>query len=123
MAPDSDLQLREFCFDQNRNRKSLPGCETAELVERNGKTVQVGGPPIPWQSTCQTTDNFFASPFEVSFAINFTTIDNAPRGCGPLDGEWIKEYAKPDCKPYCNDTIARYLKFSQLFHFLKVASY
>ena len=45
---------------------------------------------------------------------NFTTIDNAPRGCGPLDGEWIHEFSKPDCKPYCNDTIARYLDYNIL---------
>ena len=107
MGPESDLQLRSYCFDKDGNRLAFHGCETAELVEKNGIKVQVGGPPVaPWD-VCKQSHSMFATPYEVGFAIDFTTIDNIPRGCGPLDGAWIKEYAKPDCKPYCDDSIAR----------------
>merc|ERR1719284_344543 len=39
----------------------------------------------------------FAMPYEVGFVIDLNTIDNIPRGCGNLDGPWIKQYAKPAC--------------------------
>ena len=34
----------------------------------------------------------------MSFVLNFTVIDNYPRGCGPLDGEWRKDQKAPYIK-------------------------
>ena len=59
----------------------------------------------------------FAMPYEVGFVIDLDTIDNIPRGCGNLDGPWIKQYAKPACAQKaawsCGD-LARY-KYSISF--------
>ena len=100
---DSDLQLRESCFDRNRNRLGwISGCESAKLVERNGRQVQVGGPPQ--RNICSGRGGGFAMPYEVGFVIDFETIDNIPRGCGNLDGPWIQKFSKPDCDPrFCSD--------------------
>ena len=100
---DSDLQLRESCFDRKRNKMGwISGCESAELVERNGRQVQVGGPPQ--RNICSGRGGGFAMPYEVGFVIDFETIDNIPRGCGNLDGPWIQKFSKPDCDPrFCSD--------------------
>ena len=99
---DSDLQLRERCFEVNLDRRwYIQGCDSAELVERNGRLVQVGGPPKP--DVCTNGGNGIAMPYEVGFVIDLETVDNIPRGCGILDSPWIKKYAKAECGRYCGD--------------------
>ena len=99
---DSDLQLRERCFEVNLDRRwYIQGCDSAELVERNGRLVQVGGPPKP--DVCTNGGNGIAMPYEVGFVIDLETFDNIPRGCGILDSPWIKKYAKAECGRYCGN--------------------
>ena len=83
----------------------VPGCESAELVERNGRLVQVGGPPQT--HVCTGRGGGFAMPYEVGFVIDFETIDNIPRGCGNLDGPWIEKMSKPDCPERFCGNLAR----------------
>ena len=112
MPANSDLQLRKTCFDKNHDRLLwTPGCETANLVERNGRLVQVGGPPMDACNVGELGRMGFAMPYEVGFVIDLDTIDNIPRGCGNLDGPWIKQYAKPACaqkKQWSCGDLARY---------------
>ena len=79
------------------DRKNLQGCETAELFENDGFLYQKGGPPKPQDSSCYNEIIMFAFPYEVGFVVNFTTINNYPRGCGYLDGDWRMTGLKPDC--------------------------
>ena len=103
--------MREQCFTPEADgtgysKKSLQGCDTSELVEKDGFLFQKGGPPMNQDKVCGGGWTF-AMPYEVGFVLNFTVIDNYPRGCGPLDGDWRFKSGKPNCQPYCEDDIAR----------------
>ena len=83
---------------------TISECKNAKLVERNGYLFQVGGPPVD-ENEDVSRDVIrgpggwtFMAPFELSFVLNFTVIDNMPRGCGPLDGDWIKDQKGPYIK-------------------------
>ena len=75
-------------------------CKGADIIEKDGFHYQIGGPvkartsPKYRQGTCGN-GRFFAMPFEVSFAINFTVVDGLPRGCGILDGDWRFNLTSP----------------------------
>ena len=109
LSPESDLSMRELCFTPVGNgysKKSLQGCDASELVEKDGFLFQKGGPPMNQDRACK--DGWtFAMPYEVGFVLNFTVIDNYPRGCGPLDGDWRFKFGRPNCQKYCGNDIAR----------------
>ena len=66
------------------------GCESAELIEKNGFLYQTGGPIENKSSYCKSPDNGgFALPYEVGFVVNFTSINSKPRGCGVLDLNYL----------------------------------
>ena len=94
--------MRQQCFIKRSDgsgyrRKSLEGCESAELFEKDGYLYQKGGPPMNQDDSCLTNVFMFAFPYEVGFVLNFTDINNYPRGCGPLDGDWRMTGGKPNC--------------------------
>ena len=117
LPSDSDLQMRKKCFvpkaDGNGyDRKNGEECADAELFEKDGFLYQKGGPPLSENKKCKSGWAFIM-PFEVGFVLNFTVIDNYPRGCGSLDGDWRFKSRKPDCAPYCDAEIARPNKVSK----------
>ena len=95
--------MRQYCFVEKSDgsgydRKNLKGCDTAELFEKEGFMYQKGGPPMSQHAACGSSIIQFAFPYEVGFVLNFTEINNYPRGCGPLDGDWRMRCPKPDSK-------------------------
>ena len=103
---DSPLKMRRKCFTKRADgsgfdKKGDSGCQNAELVEKDGFLYQKGGPPMSMKSTCQK-GWMFAMPYEVSFVLNFTVIDNLPRGCGLLDGEWRLNKWRPYKETWLN---------------------
>ena len=64
------------------------GCESAEIIEKDGIFYQVGGPVEDKKSYC-TKLGGFALPYEVSFMVNFTSINSKPGGCGVLDLDYL----------------------------------
>ena len=107
ISDDSDYQMRQQCFGRKSDGSGFdqatwkPGCDTAELVEKNGFVYQIGGPPQLKSKLCKT-GLVFAMPYEVGFVLNFTLEDNYPRGCGPLDGNWRFGKGKPLDPPEAN---------------------
>ena len=94
--------MRKRCFTPKSDssgfdRRSLNGCESAELLEKDGFLYQKGGPPMNQENSCYHHNLMFAFPYEVGFVLNFTEINNYPRGCGPLDGDWRMTGGKPNC--------------------------
>lgn len=95
------------CFKlQSNNEYTLnwwtPGCDKAELVEKNGILYQVGGPLDSPENLCNTVagHSAFMMPFEASFVLNFTIAeDNTPSGCGTLDGDWRLTNMRPINEP------------------------
>ena len=66
------------------------GCESAELIEKNGFLYQTGGPIENKSAYCKSPDNGgFALPYEVGFVVNFISINSKPRGCGVLDLDYL----------------------------------
>jgi len=104
---ESYLQMRQECFKQKADesgfdRNDLKGCETAELVEKDGFLIQKGGPAKSQDESCRHSIIPFVMPYELGFVLNFTVENNFPRGCGPLDGAWRLTGMKPDCNsPFC----------------------
>ena len=117
---DPDLQMRKKCFTRRADgsgfdKKGDSGCEDAELVERDGFLIQTGGPALPMTSACRK-GWMFAMPYEVSFVLNFTVIDNLPRGCGLLDGEWRYTKMKPYKQQWNNKIyIGRRMTYNHFF--------
>jgi len=95
------------CFKlQSNNEYTLnwwtPGCDKAELVEKNGILYQVGGPLDSPENLCNQVPSHsaFMMPFEASFVLNFTIAeDNTPSGCGTLDGDWRLTNMRPINEP------------------------
>jgi len=108
---ESDLQMRQACFKKKGeedvtiadfDKEDREGCETAELVEKDGFFYQKGGPAMSQDESCQNHIMLFVMPYELGFVLNFTVENNFPRGCGPLDGAWRLTGMKPDCNSkYC----------------------
>ena len=72
-----DLEQRQRCFGPRADGAfdhwtHISGCETAELIERNGFWVQRGGPPASRDSLCKKKSLTFVMPYEMSFVMNFT---------------------------------------------------
>ena len=105
--------MRQGCFVEKSDGSGydrnwwVNGCDTAELIEKDGFLYQKGGPPMNQEEACATNIIEFAFPYELGFVLNFTEINNYPRGCGPLDGEWRMKYGKPNCHPYCPENVSR----------------
>ena len=72
-----DLERRQRCFGPRADGAfdhwtHISGCETAELIERNGFLVQKGGPPESRDNLCKKRSITFVMPYELSFVMNFT---------------------------------------------------
>ena len=103
---DSDLQMRRQCFDNSGKefvkKAYMEGCESAELIEKDGYLIQKGGPAMTQDESCEHSIIAFVMPYELGFVLNYTMVNHYPRGCGPLDGDWRLTGMKPDCNsPYC----------------------
>ena len=91
---DKNHQVRYPCFTKvsgNKfERKNVPGCETAELIDRDGFKIQKGGPPDYGRTTwgCQGGWQFLM-PYEMSLVLDFEVDPktNLPTGCGYFDQE------------------------------------
>ena len=91
-SENKDLELRVPCFEKGSDgtflrKYGIAGCENADLFERDGFKIQIGGPAAP--STCDPGWQF-VMPFEMSLVMDFDVDNktNLPTGCGPLDGNW-----------------------------------
>ena len=98
-----DHVMRQRCFEQTSDglsftKKTMAGCEDAEMTERpGGFRVQTGGPPIPESRRC-TTGWQFLLPFEFGLVVDFEVDPetNMPFGCGAINGSWIeRRYLQP----------------------------
>ena len=92
-----------FQFDETteefQKKTWVPGCDSAELVEKQGVLYQIGGPLETREQLCRSNLQFMF-PFEAGFVMNFTTAeDNTPQGCGTLDGEWRLFNMRPVNEP------------------------
>jgi hypothetical protein len=72
-----DLERRKRCFGPRADGgfdhwTHISGCDTAELIERNGFWVQKGGPPETRHTLCNQKTLTFVMPYEMSFVLNFT---------------------------------------------------
>lgn len=107
VVTNPDEGMTRNCFQlQSNNEYTLnwwtPGCDKAELVEKNGILYQVGGPLDSPENLCNTVagHSAFMMPFEASFVLNFTVgEDNTPSGCGTLDGDWRLTNMRPINEP------------------------
>ena len=93
------------CFQLDETAEELqkktwvPGCDSAQLVEKKGELYQIGGPLETTEHLC-THKTQFMFPFEAGFVMNFTVAeDNTPQGCGTLDGEWRLFNQRPVNEP------------------------
>ena len=72
-----DLERRKRCFGPRADGgfdhwTHISGCDTAELIERNGFWVQKGGPPETRDKLCKEKTLTFVMPYEMNFVLNFT---------------------------------------------------
>ena len=102
----TDEGMTVNCFQLQSNNEytvnsGTPGCDKAELVEKNGILYQVGGPLDSPHNMChQVFTSQFMMPYEASFVLNFTVgEDNTPSGCGTLDGDWRFYKMRPINEP------------------------
>ena len=97
---DEKFLVRYPCFikvgENKFDRRNTPGCEAgnAELIDRDGFKIQIGGPPDNQRTTLRCQSGWqFLMPFEMSLVLDFDVDPktNLPTGCGFFDKDGIGE--------------------------------
>ena len=85
---NSKLQIQRDCFKLNNAGDGFEkytwktGCETAELIEKEGVLYQINGPIESTKELCDGKPGLnFLFPYEANFVVDFSIAeDNTPEG-------------------------------------------